>query len=191
MIYQNEITVKITCSYDELSNILQAKGFTIAREYSLKDTYMFKENVDVQETDNYEMLSDYLMVRNVDDKEFQITHKYKEYDSNKGIKRQGKKNCDCYSETDAIELLSEIGYKPLFVIDNDNKIYQKGQTRIVASKVNGEYICVEYDCINGRSVEETITEFNSLGIPYDASDYFINKSLIELEKIKTENIKRR
>ena len=38
----NEITVRITCSLQEMYNILQNKGFKITDKYNLEDTYYIK-----------------------------------------------------------------------------------------------------------------------------------------------------
>ena len=43
----NEITVRITCSLQEMYNILQNKGFKITDKYNLEDTYYIKEDIDI------------------------------------------------------------------------------------------------------------------------------------------------
>lgn len=184
MNFENEITVKVNCTYPELTEILRKKGFHINRELNLKDSYMFLKGASLEK--EYKLLSDYLIVRNVDNKEFQITHKYKEYDADGAIIRNGKTNCDVYDENTAIRLLEEIGYNRLFIVDNEVKKYVKDNIELVAAKVNNEYICIEYSA-EEKSIEELIEEFKKFEIPYDDSDYFLNKSLIELRKLKENN----
>ena len=45
----NEITVRITCSLQEIYNILNSKGFSIVDKYNLEDTYYILNNIDIRE----------------------------------------------------------------------------------------------------------------------------------------------
>ena len=186
MKYENEITVKINCNYEELTQLLKEKGFEITNEVRLIDTYFIKQDIDVAHTSNEELMSNYLIVREPHNNHPQITYKYKEFNTDGSIKKQGKINCDVYDKEKAMELLTCIGYKKLFVIDNDIKFYEKDNIRFVAAYVNDEYLCMEYSGSDNQSIEEVIQYFeeNYGDIPHDSSNYFINKAFIELDKVK-------
>lgn len=183
MNFEREITVMVTCSYDELTSILEKQGFHIELSTRLIDSYYFKSDVDILGTPNDVLLTNYLLVREPDKNNAQITCKYKEFNEDNSIKRQGKHNCDVVDAQEAHILLETIGYKKGFVIDNIIKHYVNGKTRLVGAYVNDEYLCLEYSS-ETASLEELIEEFNEFGIPYDDSNYFVNKAMIELDKMK-------
>lgn len=182
---ENEITVKILCSYDELTEKLQQKGFEVARSVRLHDTYYVKNDLNVKDTPNDIILSNYLIIRVPHDDVPVITYKYKEFNPDGSIKRQGKLDCDIHNAEDGYQLLELMGYKKLIVIDNEIKFYEKDNIRLVAAQVNNEYICLEYSD-EAQSIDELIAQFNAEydDIPFDKTNYFINKAFIELDKIK-------
>ena len=182
--YENEITVIVNCEYEELSNILRAQGFNITNELRLVDTYLFDGNQDIYNTPNAEILRNYVLVRVPSNNTPQITYKYKEINEDGSILKQGKANCDVKDEKQAINLLECLGYKKCFVIDNDIKFYEKDDARLVAAYVNDEYLCLEYSGVGEQTIEEVIGDFKKLGVPYDENNYFVNKAMMELDKIK-------
>ena len=58
----NEITVRITCSLQEMYNILQNKGFKITDKYNLEDTYYIKEDIDIKKQPIKEIFNKYIPV---------------------------------------------------------------------------------------------------------------------------------
>lgn len=61
----NEITVRITCSLQEIYNILNSKGFSIVDKYNLEDTYYILNNIDIREQPIREILKKYVLIRNI------------------------------------------------------------------------------------------------------------------------------
>ena len=61
----NEITVRITCSLQEMYNILQNKGFKITDKYNLEDTYYIKEDIDIKKQPIKEIFNKYILIRNI------------------------------------------------------------------------------------------------------------------------------
>lgn len=184
MKYENEITVIITCSYTELTNILLSKGFAIIDDLRLVDSYYFNQSIDLINDSNQQILSNYLIIREPSNDNPKITYKYKELNDDNSIRRQGKTECDIYSKEDAEQLLKCLGFKKGFVIDNIIKKYSRGEILFVAALVNNEYICLEYSGIGNQEVEEIIKDFASYGLPYDNSNYYVNKAIIELDKLR-------
>lgn len=183
--FENEITVIVTCDYDELTRILKTNGYSVTNELKLVDTYMFNSNQDIYHMSNSDILKNYVLVRVPSNNTPQITYKYKEINEDGSIKRQGKANCDVKDENQALNLLECLGYQKGFIIDNDIKFYEKDNSRLVAAYVNDEYLCIEYSGIGEQTIEEVISDFQKLGIPYDESNYFVNKAMIELDRIKS------
>lgn len=52
----NEITVRITCSLQEIYNILKNKGFSIVDKYNLEDTYYVLNYIDIRKQPIREIL---------------------------------------------------------------------------------------------------------------------------------------
>lgn len=188
--YENEITVVVTCDYDELTRVLVSNGYSVTNELRLVDTYMFEKSQDIYNMANADILRNYVLVRVPSNNTPQITYKYKEINPDGSISRQGKANCDVRDEQQAISLLECLGYEKSFVIDNIIKFYEKGDSRLVAAYVNDEYLCIEYSGVAEQTIEEVIADFKKLGIPYDESNYFVNKAMIELDKIKSKSQKK-
>lgn len=181
---ENEITVRVTCSLDELTNIMISNGFKVEKKYKLTDKYYFKKGIDIYNEDVYNVLSNYLLIRSTDNGEIEITYKYKEFLKDGSIKRQGKTNLDVLKEEQAQNMLDALGYECLFEINNENIWYTKDGQIIYASFVNGEYVCVEYEGKNNETIEELICEFEKFNIPYDNSNYYLNKAIIEINNLK-------
>lgn len=188
---ENEITVKITCSYDELTRIMKEHGFEVINELELLDTYYIKNEVNINEYTNSELLSNYLIIRVPSNNNPQITYKYKRFNDDGSIKEQGKVNCDVQDEKQAASLLEQIGYKKLIIIKNHIKFFKKDDVLFVAAYVNDEYLCLEYSGKNEKTIEEVIETFKTKYgfIPHDENNYFINKAMIEIDKIRNNNLK--
>ena len=186
---ENEITVKITCSYEELTRLMKENGFAVINELELLDTYYIKSEIDIEEYTNSELLSNYLIVRVPSNNNPQITYKYKRFEEDGSIKEQGKVNCDIYDEKQATSLLEQIGYKKLLSIKNHIKFFKREDVLFVAAYVNDEYLCLEYSGKDDETIETVIETFNTKYsfIPHDGSNYFINKAMIEMDKIRNSN----
>lgn len=53
----NEITIKVTCSNDELIKHLTNKGFIEGRKFTLDDYYLIPKDVDIEKLTTREILS--------------------------------------------------------------------------------------------------------------------------------------
>ena len=61
----NEITVKISCSLEEMYNDLENKGFEIVDKYYLEDIYYIPKEIDIRKQPIRKILSKYVLIRNI------------------------------------------------------------------------------------------------------------------------------
>jgi hypothetical protein len=52
----NEITVKLKCSINEIQNILENKGFKLVDKFCLDDTYYISKDIDITKLSIREIL---------------------------------------------------------------------------------------------------------------------------------------
>ena len=98
-IESNEITVKLKCEIEEIYKILEEKGFKIADRFTMDDTYLIPENLELEEMTTREILSKAVLVREIR-REMpkkvikNITFKRKKFDENGNILSQDMIGCD-------------------------------------------------------------------------------------------------
>ena len=190
MKYENEITVEVICTKEELKDVLEEKGFSLKEEYEIEDVYMI--NKDYILTDNYlDALKHCILVRNIiEEKETKktITYKYKEYNELGDIVKQGKIDCRIEDINTAIELLKAMNYKELIHINDKLSVYANDKTEFVVQEVNNKHIYIEledkcnYIDRNYHDTSEMITDLNSYSLPIDNTNYFVKKAEIELRE---------
>lgn len=56
MIFENEITIEITCSYEELDKMLIEKGFEVVEKYKIVDDYLLPKTSDLTNKNSLEIL---------------------------------------------------------------------------------------------------------------------------------------
>lgn len=61
----NEITVKLTCSIEELCNLLENKNFRIVEKYILDDTYFIPRELNLKSMSHREILSRAILLRDI------------------------------------------------------------------------------------------------------------------------------
>ena len=88
---ENEITVEVDTSLDELIKILKSKGFKQREEFDYNDIYLINKN---DREDNYlSMLNKCIIIRNIIEKKKDtkfLVYKHKAYNDNKEIIKQGQ-----------------------------------------------------------------------------------------------------
>ena len=82
---ENEITVLVNCSYEELHKQLVDNNFTIKEKYQLNDIYMIDKNIDIKSMGKLEVLKKCVLVRDIVEIKKVLLYKYKKYDSNGDI----------------------------------------------------------------------------------------------------------
>ncbi len=181
---EKEITVKVNCDYDTLIKDLKQKGFQMIERYQLNDVYMLPNSIDIDKTDDLEILKNCVLVRDIDGIDKQLVYKYKKYAENGNILEQGKVKCNINDIEEGINFLEAINYKVLFKIYDTSEVYTNGKTELVVQYVNDKYLFIELESefqhTKGgySSIQEMIDDLNSYDIDFDKNDYFAKKALI-------------
>lgn len=193
----NEITVRITCSLQEIYNILKSKGFSIVDKYNLEDTYYILNNIDIREQPIREILKKYVLIRNItqfvpDDfidsyNLFTMTFKNKKIALDGTIISQDKKDCQIQNMEQGKAFIESLGYKEIMTIKENSIVYGKGKLKLaIKDVVNGDNL-IEIETIEDDAELDTTDKLkatiNELQIPIDTNDYFVKKAEIELKKI--------
>ena len=185
---ENEITVEVNTSYEELDKILKEKGFKIVEEYTVDDIYMLNKNIDISNLSKLEILSNCVLVRNITPNYKYLTYKHKEYASNGDIINQYKVDCEIENIDKAIKFMEAINYKVLFNLFDKLIIYSNDKIELAIQLVDNHiYIEVEDDCkrigIKYNTIEEMKKELDSYDLPYEKNNYFVKKAEIKLKEI--------
>lgn len=193
----NEITVRITCSLQEIYNILKNKGFSIVDKYNLEDTYYVLNNIDIRKQPIRKILKKYVLIRSIiqfvpDDfidsyNLFTMTFKNKNIALDGTIISQDKKDCQIQNMEQGKAFIESLGYKEIMTIKENAIVYGKGELKLVIKDVvNGDNL-IEIETIEDNSELDTTDKLkaiiNELQIPIDTNDYFVKKAEIELKKI--------
>ena len=186
MKYENEVTVIVTETKEELVYKLHNNEFKLKEEYCVNDIYFSKDNKNIN---NDEFIKDCILIREIITKEKiikKITHKYKEIDSNGNISKNGKSDCDINNIEDAIELLKSLGFKEIIRLNDKLSVYSNKEDELVIQEVNDKYLYIEIEenCeyINKKykNIEEMKNVFSKYNIRITDNEYFAKKLLIAL-----------
>lgn len=186
---QNEVTVKITCSKEELEEKLKKQGFEKLHIYNSTDIYLIPKETDIYKEKTRDILSKAILLRksegiNVNKHRERITFKSKDINDDGKILSQYSVNCDVDNIKDAKEIFEYIGYKELMKIDEEHISYIKDNLKIVI-KARRDMILIEIETNEVyKDVESLEKAINELDIPFDHSNYYVKKAEEELEKIK-------
>lgn len=192
----NEITVRITCSLQEMYNILQNKGFKITDKYNLEDTYYIKEDIDIKKQPIKEIFNKYILIRNITQLRpdnfvdsyniLKMTLKIKNIESDGTITNQCKKDCQIYDMGQGKAFLTDLGYKNIMTIKEKAIVYEKDGLKLAIKEIeNGDNLIeieTEKDNPELNSIDKLKEKISELQIPVDTNDYFIKKAEIELKK---------
>ena len=193
----NEITVRITCSLQEIYNILKDKEFSIVDKYNLEDTYYVLNNIDIRKQPIREILKKYVLIRNITQfvpedfidsyNLFTMTFKNKNIALDGTIINQDKKDCQIQNLEQGKAFIESLGYKEIMTIKENAIVYGKGKLKLaIKDVVNGDNL-IEIETIENDPELDTTDKLkamiNELQIPIDTNDYFVKKAEIELKKI--------
>lgn len=190
MKFEDEITVEVNTSYEELRRILENNNFTIKEDYIVKDIYLIDKKYK-NEKDNLEKLKHCILIRDIireNKHKRKITYKYKEYNENKEIIKQGKIDCSIYSTENALELLKTIGYEELIQIEDNIIVWSNETSEFAVQLVNSKHIYIEIEAECGtidkvyESIDEMKNDIKKYNIPLKSEDYFVKKAEIELKE---------
>lgn len=187
MKYENEITVQVTCNYEELHSLLIKQGFKIIEKYTIIDEYLISKDYDLKNKNYLDILKECVIVRYIENTLKELLYKYKEYSNNGDIIKQAKVSCKVNDIKEASNFMKTIGYKELIHIQNNSVVYTNDKIELAVQLVNDKYIFIELEdkseYLNKTysSIEEMKEEINLYNLPIVKDKYFAKKAVIILE----------
>ena len=188
----NEITIKVKCELNELYKILEEKDFKITDRFSLNDTYMVPERLEIEAMSIREILAHAVIIRSIICQMpykviNKITFKKKEFDSKGNILNQTATSCEIKDIEEAKKLFNSIGYKKIMNIKENDVVYGKDRFELAIKDIqNGEKL-IEIETVENNEELDTIEKLkekvSSIEIPIYTDNYFVKKAEIELSKI--------
>ena len=139
--FENEITVTINMSKKDLISFFDINNYKKVDNYIVDDIYYVPNDVDL-DVNPLEVLKKCILIRSIDDKKHYLMYKYKEYDENENIIKQGKSKVQVTSKDDASSFLKTIDYKELIRIVDHVEVYEKDRLQICVENVNDKYLFV-------------------------------------------------
>ena len=180
MNYESEITVEVCVDLSSLIKILEENGFELKEVYDLNDIYLINKND--KEDDYLSMLNKCVLIRNIieEDKETKLlTYKYKEYNENKEITRQGKVKVKIDDISNSKLLFEKLGFQELIRINDHIMVYEKDGLELAIEYVNDKYLFIEVEANQKYdTIDKMKNALEEVGIEYDKSNYFQKKALL-------------
>ena len=184
---ENEITIKVTCSNNELINHLIKKGFKEGRKFTLDDYYLIPRELDIKNLSTREILARAVIVRYIvnDGKIIQkITFKEKNINENGEIINQKAINCDILDFRSAINLFKKLGYYEIMNIKEKDIIYYKDKLELALKFIEDRNTLIEIETDNNYDTIDKLKKVvDDIEIPIEKGNYFVKKAEDELNKI--------
>ena len=189
MNYENEITVEVDINLDELIDILESKGFKLKEVYDLNDIYLINKND--KDSDYLSMLNKCVLIRHIieENKETKmLTYKYKEYNKDKEITKQGKVKVKIDDVDNSKILFEKLNFEELIRINDHMLVYATDTDELVIQNVNDKHIYIEIEdkCNYANRFYNSIEEMKAViidnSIPIKGNNFFVKKAEIELQE---------
>lgn len=184
---ENEITIKITCSNEQLIKHLTDKGFCEGRKFTLDDYYLIPKDLKLDDLTTRDILSKAVIIRYiVDDGKIiqKITFKKKYINGNGEILSQKAINCDVLDYKAGINLFNELGYYQIMNIKESDIIYYKDKLELAIKFIENSNTLIEIETDdNFKTIVELKQLVTELEIPIEKGNYFVKKAEDELNKI--------
>lgn len=184
---ENEITVKVTCSNDELIKHLTNKGFNEGRKFTLDDYYLIPKDLDIENLTTREILAKAIIIRYiVDDGKIiqKITFKKKNINEKEEILSQKATNCYILDFRAGINLFNELGYYEIMNIKESDVIYYKDKIELALKFIENSNTLIEIETNdNFDTIDKLKKLVNEIEIPIEKDNYFVKKAEDELNKI--------
>ena len=184
---ENEITIRILCSKEELIRHLEEKGLKKGRKFRLDDHYLIPKTLKLEELTAREILSKAVIIRNIDNdgkKVNKITFKKKNINEKGEIVSQTATSCEVFDYTESIRLFEELGYYEIINIIEDDIIYYNDKIELAIKDVyNGDLLIETETNKNITTIEELKKIIENLEIPFEKENYFVKKAEETLGKV--------
>ena len=185
----NEVTIKVIDSKENLIKILINRGFKEGRKFSLDDYYFIPNNIDINKLSTREILAKAVIIRYIIDENKiiqKITFKRKNIDEKGNILSQDSVNCDIKDIEDAKRLFKAIGYSEIMNIKENDIIYYKDNFELALKFVKNGDLLIEIETEENTewdTIDKIKKIMDELNLPIEKNNYFIKKAEIELNKI--------
>ena len=184
---ENEITIRILCSKEELIKHLEEKGLKKGRKFRLDDHYLIPKTLKKEELTVREILSKAVIIRNIgnDGKIVnKITFKKKNINEKGEIVSQTATSCEVMDYTVGIRLFEELGYYEIMNIIEDDIIYYNDDIELAIKDIYNGDLLIEIETNNNITTIKELKEIiESLEIPFEKENYFVKKAEETLDKI--------
>ena len=186
---ENEVTVRVTCSKDELMKCLINKGFEKGREFSLDDYYFIPKTLDTKTLSTREILSKAVIIRYIVNEgkvSKKITFKIKNIADNGDIINQQAINCDIYDIEEAKKLFEALGFYEIMNIKEKDEIYSKNGFELAIKYIENSDILIEIETepnTEWDTIEKTKNILLQIDLPIEKNEYFVKKTENELDRI--------
>lgn len=188
---ENEITIRILCSKEELIKHLEEKGLKKERKFRLDDHYLIPKMLKIEELTVREILSKAVIIRNIDNdgkKVNKITFKKKNINEKGEIVSQTAISCKVFDYTEGIRLFEELGYYEIMNIIEDDIIYYNDKIELAIKDIENGNLLIETETNkNITTIEELKKIIENLEIPFEKENYFVKKAEERLKKILAES----
>ena len=190
---ENEITIRILCSKEELIKHLEEKGLKKGRKFRLNDHYLIPKTLKLEELTIREILSKAVIIRNIENDGKivnKITFKKKNINEKGEIVSQAATSCEVMDYTEGIRLFEELGYYEIMNIIEDDIIYYNDNIEIAIKDVyNGDLLIETETNKNITTIEELKEMIERLEILFEKDNYFVKKAEERLGKVlnRSEN----
>ena len=196
---ENEITMRVICSIDELCTILENKGFKVIDKFTMDDKFMIQNTLKNKLNDltSREILKDAILIRDIENqlkgnRTKKITFKKKEFNKDGDILSQESINCDIINIDDAVKFFQAINYYEVMNVIENDIVYGKDDFEIAIKDIENGDNLIEVETVSSNSNIDTIEKLKNqiidLEIPVDTSNFFVKKAEIELDKIIKRSI---
>lgn len=187
---ENEITIRILCSKEELIKHLEEKGLKKGRRFRLDDHYLIPKILKLEELTAREILSKAVIIRNIENDGKivnKITFKKKNINEKGEIVSQAATSCEVMDYTEGIRLFEELGYYEIMNIIEDDIIYYNDKIELAIKDIYNGDLLIETETNNNITTIEELKEIiESLEIPFEKDNYFLKKAEERLGKVLDE-----
>jgi adenylate cyclase class IV len=183
----NEITVRVICSENDLISKLKEEGFVEGKSFLLDDYFFVPNDLDIDNLTVREILAKAVIVRYIvkSDKIVKvITVKKKEFNEKGEILKQKAINCDVVDIDEAKNLLNAMGYSEIMNIKEKDVVYSKDNFELVIKYIKNGSILIEIETDSKYdTIEKLKNKVEELKLPIEKDTYFVKKAEEELSKI--------
>lgn len=173
---ENEITVEVLATKENVIKAISNNGFKLEKEYDINDIYLVKK--EFENCKNYnQLLNNSILIRDISEESNPrklITYKQKHIDDSGNILNQINANVQINNIDDAYNMLKLIGYMDLMKISDHISVYQKN---------NGDELALQF--VNNRIYIEIEEKCEHTGKKYESLDYM--KSIITNLNLPVKN----